>query len=274
MKTSVILITFNRAHLLKRSLACYLLGAEKTGFKDFEIIVVDDDSTDDTGDLCYDWMSSLDIKYIKIRKPEGVGWRDCGVNLNLGIRAAKGEVILLTHPEVMPGNETLWRATYATRDGLYVCAKPYYLTVDQQATIDTVPWNTEGVLAVRKLPDFYTYDQAAEFRGNPDYVHKNIERTGNWESWVFGGLSRNTWKAIGGMRETQSWGAVDIEFLARRNALGIANKTLMEKDTLCIHQNHDLPGVDILTPRIEQVWRDELDSMFRERQNVICNNLW
>src|SRR5258705_468689 len=103
MRVSIIMATFNRAHLLARSLMCY----EKQTHKDFEIIVVDDSSDDVTADYC--WVAAkrgLDLKYVRLYKRPEVGWRDGASIINFALRAADGELIIQTHPEVMPGFES------------------------------------------------------------------------------------------------------------------------------------------------------------------------
>jgi GT2 family glycosyltransferase len=88
MFASVILCTYNRVHLLERvlrSLACQTVTSEQ-----FEIIVVDDGSTDGTAALCERAGRDLpNMKYIAMAK--NLGLAAAG---NRGIRSARGEVLL------------------------------------------------------------------------------------------------------------------------------------------------------------------------------------
>jgi hypothetical protein len=52
-----------------------------------------------------------------------------------------------------------------------------------------------------------------------------------------------------GMTEFDTWGSIDMDFLYRRYLLNIPTDTLMDPSTICIHQNHDNPNIDIITPR-------------------------
>jgi len=66
MRFSVVLPTYNRAHLLERSVRSVL----NQSFSDFELIIVDDNSTDDTED----YINSIDdsrIIYIRHNKNKG-----------------------------------------------------------------------------------------------------------------------------------------------------------------------------------------------------------
>lgn len=268
---SVVLATYNRAHLLYRSLECY--ARQDFNKDEFELVIIDDSSEDDTQGLVYDFCHDHDMKYVILTPgPKRESWRDCGAILNHGIRAASGDYILLTHPEVMVGRRSVsecfkqlhnfeqTRKVYSNVMGVYACCKPYYLSPRDQEGIDTVNWLEEGPLAVKKIIGFYD-DQP----GNPDYSPKAIEQVGgpnakhsHWLSWVFGGCSRETWKRMGGMLETGKWGSVDVAFVHRRKTLGIINHTCIADDTLCCHQNHDATGVNVPTPRIEDEWKREL----------------
>jgi len=272
---SIIFATYQRAHLLSRSLFTY----ERQDFDNdrLELVCIDDHSTDGTRDLVMDWSRRTGIKAVVLTpSPKPEAWRDCGAILNSGIRASSGEHLILTHPEVMCGKrsvaacvEQLREYEYyklARRDepvppiGLYACCTPYYLSPRDQERIDTVDWRGKGAAAVTDIADFYDEGPG----GNPDYRHNVTEKVGTpkfrvpaWESWVFGGHSRESWKRLGGFLETIRWGSCDIAWMHRRRTLGIPNHTCTGPDVMVCHQNHDLPG-DVKTPRDMEAWIAEL----------------
>lgn len=267
---SVVLATYQRAHLLRRSLECY--RNQRFDKTQFELVVIDDHSTDNTKDLVTDWSqkTGIAVTYL-LPSPKNRGWRDCGAVLNYGIRASQGKHIILTHPEVMPGRFSVMHCYNALEDAeskrnirtdlgyVYACCPIYYLTQQNQDKLDTVPWAEYGNLAVRKLPEFYV-----KTGGHPDYEHDVTDQIGSpgfhipqWESWVFGGCSRETWGMLGGMLVSQEWGSVDVGWLARRRTLGITTETTRDPEAICCHQNHDGPS-DTPTPRIEAPWVQEL----------------
>ena len=243
---SVVAASYQRGHYLDRSLHAY--ANQQLGVPS-EFVLVDDGSTDDTFEVVSKWSKHIDITYIKLWKQEGL-WRDCSSVINKGIRCARGEVVIGTHPEVMPGRKSLQALWDARQERTYLCAKVYYLTPGDQELLDTVPWRTEGALAVRQLPGFYD-EPSAEHRRHADYAHNATDRHTNWESWVFGGFTRSTWRWFGGLTEYQTWGSVDVDFLARRRALGMPTFTALDPETIVVHQNHDVPGrpTDVQTPR-------------------------
>lgn len=254
---SVIMATYNRSHLLWRSLACYSMSMKE--FSDFEIIVLDDGSTDSTRYPCKDYSAKLDIKYVLYPRPSNVEWRDGASIINFGLRAASGNLIIQTHPEVMPGLKSikaLWEASKkAETEGVdvkrYFACRPYYLNIVQQMEIDTVQWNIKGPIAVRDFPNFYGQSKSPTFDGHPDYTPESIETIPNWESFVFGGMTRRGWRAIGGIPACEEWGSVDLSFHGVRIAEGIRTVTMPPDldEAYCVHQNHDDPKKNVVTPR-------------------------
>ena len=80
---SIIIPTYNRADLISKSINSVL----NQTFKDFEIVIVDDGSTDDTENIIEGFNDSR-IKYIKNEKNIGAA-----AARNIGIKAARGKYI-------------------------------------------------------------------------------------------------------------------------------------------------------------------------------------
>lgn len=80
---SVIIPTYNRAHLIEKSIESILCQT----YKDIEIIIVDDGSTDNTAEVIKK-LDSEKIKYISLEKNHGA----CFAR-NIGIKNASGQYI-------------------------------------------------------------------------------------------------------------------------------------------------------------------------------------
>ena len=239
--TVVVLGTYNRGHLLQRSLQLY---AKQDPMM---LVVIDDGSTDDTEDICR-YHSTL-IHYIKLTDKEPGEWRDSASFLNLGIRYALHQLeakhIFITHPEVIPG---LWTIRYAVEcakdNNTWVSCKPWYLGHEEQAVLDNYDWKNNPHL-ITTIPGFYGKSELTGYFGFKDYLPENIEKIDTWHSWLFGGGSREFWLRFGGLNPTKTWGSVDMDLMNRRNAGNINTVTPNYKLSMVVHQNHD----DLGTPK-------------------------
>jgi len=84
-KISVIIPTYNRAHLIRRAIKSVL----NQTYQDFEIIVVDDGSTDNTEEIIEEFQKyDKRIRYIQHKKNEGEA-----AARNTGIKIARGKFI-------------------------------------------------------------------------------------------------------------------------------------------------------------------------------------
>jgi len=271
---AVVMGTYNRAHLLVRSLTAYTYQTVRP--EDFVLIIFDDGSNDFTRELCTKFSKQLNIDYIRLEKEPGT-WRDSAAYLNAGIAKAlhvyQSKYIFITHPEIIPGKDVL-RVGSEILDSnipIRVNFKGYYLTPGQQQALDTVRWEDDTV-AVRSLPEFY--DESKRHHGHPDYRADAIDRTKIWFSWIFGGFSAEGWKRFGGVFESPTWGAVDVEMLERCRTLGIPTFTPGQDSCYVIHQNHDLPS-DVQTPRDENAWKAALNGKTLEpRPALISRQRW
>ncbi|MBN2884518.1 glycosyltransferase [Patescibacteria group bacterium] len=68
VKISVIIVTYNRANLLAAAIDSVLAQT----FRDFELFVVDDCSTDNTGELMKKYLIDERVKYFKIPKQKSI----------------------------------------------------------------------------------------------------------------------------------------------------------------------------------------------------------
>jgi glycosyltransferase involved in cell wall biosynthesis len=89
---SAVVNTYNRADLLPRALASVL--AQRATFPDFEVIVVDDASTDSTADVIREWAGRFDgagIPFRAFRLGENSGYQ--AVPKNRAIEFARGDFV-------------------------------------------------------------------------------------------------------------------------------------------------------------------------------------
>jgi len=83
---SIVMATYNRAYCIEKAINSVL----NQSFKDWELIIVDDGSSDNTEEVVKKYLADKRIKYIKLSKNSGVN-----VARNRAIKEAKGEYLLI-----------------------------------------------------------------------------------------------------------------------------------------------------------------------------------
>src|SRR5208282_2446977 len=88
---SVVMTTFNRPFLLRETLA----SINRQGIRNLEVIVVDDGNDNKTQEIC----KQFNATYIKVNRPKPATYCNPARPINIGIKHAKGNVILLQNAE-------------------------------------------------------------------------------------------------------------------------------------------------------------------------------
>ena len=116
---SIIILNYNAGNLL---LEC-IESVSKTNYDNFEIIVVDNASKDDSVNQCKEKFQEIQI----IENEKNLGY--CEGN-NIGIRNAKGEFVVILNPDTMVDGNWLKELINGYKkfgDGMY---QPRFLTTD------------------------------------------------------------------------------------------------------------------------------------------------
>jgi hypothetical protein len=234
------------------------------------VVVLDDGSTDDTLQVCKIYSNNIDVFYFKLTDKQPGVWRDSAAFLNMGIsfaiHALGAERVIPTHPEIVPGIYT-FDAINAAQEGIdFVMFRGYYLPVELQLRYEdwffllmddrskggTADWSIQRFKAI--CPDFYDYGDS-----NHDFHPNNLEADNRpFDSWIFCSATTDTWKRFKGMPESSNWGTVDMAFMKQRYTFGFTTATPNEVDTWVLHENHDDPKYNVLTPRVAEVWVEDM----------------
>lgn len=98
-RVSVILPTYNRAGIISKCIDSVLLQS----YNDWELIICDDCSTDNTEDVCRQYSAKMpNIQYVKSRVRNGLPR-----NRNIGLRRAKGELVFFIEDDLVLEDDCL-----------------------------------------------------------------------------------------------------------------------------------------------------------------------
>lgn len=143
---SVIICTYNRASSLADTLQS--LEKQSYGYNKWELIVVDNNSNDDTKEIISQYSGKLPNLTYKFEPQQGLSNAR-----NLGINSAQGEIIVFTDDDVLPGID--WLALIQSNMDKYNCdACGGYIAPKWEAP--PPPWLTEifyGFLAIKTDPN-------------------------------------------------------------------------------------------------------------------------
>ena len=95
MKISVVIPNYNGRHLLEKNLPAVIKACQKWREKGWEVIVVDDASTDNSVDF-------LEKNYLQVKIVRHAKNQRFAAACNSGVKAAKGEVVVLLNNDVAP----------------------------------------------------------------------------------------------------------------------------------------------------------------------------
>ena len=134
MKVSILIPTFNRGYILGAAIK----SALGQTFRDFEIVVVDDGSTDHTADTVQELSNPL-VRYIRHEKNRG-----CSAAYNTAISAARGEYLAFLD------SDDLWMPSYLERQVSFLAKDPGVGAVFSDLEIVNGPTTIPSLISLMK----------------------------------------------------------------------------------------------------------------------------
>jgi glycosyltransferase involved in cell wall biosynthesis len=200
---------------------------------DFELIIVDDASRNDIKDLCFKSHKKMDIQFQYIR----IDSSRCDVPIttflpiltnNVGIRKSRGNVVVITGPETLQGEENLSVAsTMANKNkcGYGLCFKS----------------NVEFVSELDKNWDRYKNKHITDLIKMKGAAVSCLTRPPHPPAyWYIMAVAKKHIEKIGGVDEAFATGycAEDDDFANRMHMAGI--RPVFEHRIMGIHQDHSI----------------------------------
>ena len=241
IKISIIIPTYNRSELLFLTLES--LKRQSITRLEFEVVIIDHGSTDQTRNIVDKFMFDLQIRYLFVERIIF----SISVPKNLGWRSAVGEIIcFLDSGMVVPRDfleshikfHIIQKMVGKTAVGLGLCYGQYREDSD---------WLPTDLELTQPLPDYWITDVSIQ---DPRYF---IDMVTMEEKWVYcwgGNISvpRQLLQKSGGFAEELSgWGFEDLELGYRFSQLGV--EFLVVEGGWSVHLPHPR---DAMAERIKQ----------------------
>lgn len=209
---SVVIPNYNGGDLIKKNLPKVISSLENY---DFEIIIVDDGSSDNSASVIEDFKSEhKSLHLIKNEKNKGFS-----PTINKGINSAKGEHIILLNNDVYPKNDFLKSALKDLADD----------------NVFAVGFKDESIEDGKIVPRGRGVGEWR--RGFLMHAAGSLDKKNNlWASGGSSAFNKTVWDKLGGLNEIYApfyWEDIDISY----RALKAGYKVLFEKDSIVIHEH-------------------------------------
>ena len=212
MKVSLVIPNFNGRHLLEKNLPSVIAATQ--GLGETEIIVVDDGSTDDSVEFLKD--SFPQVKVLAKEKNEGFSSA-----VNLGVKNAKGEIIVLLNTDIVPSKDFLSFL-------LPHFADPEIFAV---GCLDESVEKGKIVLRGRGIGWWQ--------RGFLVHQRGEVQKTNTlWVSGGSGAFRKSLWEKLGGLDEIYNpfyWEDIDLSYRVQKSGF----KILFEPKSKVIHKHEE-----------------------------------
>jgi glycosyltransferase involved in cell wall biosynthesis len=238
MKISVIVSTYNKRDWLEK----VLCGYTKQDHRDFELIIADDGSTEDTREVILGFARGCDFPIRHIWHPDQGYQRS--IILNAAILASRGEYLIFSDGDCIPRSDFVRAHKELATPGRFLSGGSVYLSlrVSEAITLEDVEsgrfadagWLAEqgqtlGRHRLRLVPRDWKADLLdALTTTNPTW---NLNNASTWRESVF---------AANGMETEMQYGGADRALGSRLENLGLRGKRARFRAVL-LHLDHDRP---------------------------------
>lgn len=235
MKVSVIISTYNNPKWLEK----VLCGLSFQEYKDFEVLIADDGSKEDTKTLVEECRKkySLDIKHVW---HEDLGFRKTAI-LNKAVKQSTGDYIIFTDGDCIPRRDFIKTHVDNSEKGYFLSGGAFRLPMNvseliseddiKKAKAFDIKWLKQaGVPCSFKLSKLLK-SKCLTFLLNAMTPTKATWNGGNASTW------REYLVELNGFNEDMHYGAEDREFGSRLKNFNIKSKQI-RYSAICIHLEH------------------------------------
>lgn len=231
MHVSLILSTYNRARYLELS----LLGYMRQTHKDFEVIVVDDGSTDGTDKVIerYKTRASFPIKHLW---QENRGFRKARI-LNEGIKASRYDYVVFSDGDCIPKADFISAHVSNSGENYILGGGHVRLPKDYSDAL------TPGAVSNGAFEEYLTPDVMAGLRWkqrkNIFYMLVGKKRRPKFLGLNFSVPKKALYEVNGFDENYEGWGQEDSDLRERLKRLGLKPKSILTR-AIVFHLYHEL----------------------------------
>jgi glycosyltransferase involved in cell wall biosynthesis len=238
MDLSVILSTYNKVEWLEK----VLWGYAQQDFRNFELVIADDGSREDTKDLILGFARESDFPIRHIWHPDE-GYRR-SIILNAAILASTGEYLVFSDGDCIPRRDFVRAHLEMAEPRRFLSGGSVYLSmeVSEAIAVDDVVsgrfadpgWlRREGQKLGRHRLRLVSGDWRATFLDHITTTNAtwNLNNASTWREWIF---------AVNGMEAEMQYGGADRALGSRLENLGLRGKPARFRAVL-LHLDHDRP---------------------------------
>jgi GT2 family glycosyltransferase len=259
---SIITGYYNRKDLFYET----LLSITRSEYKDFELIAVDDGSS--TEQRLEDLVEEFPfLKIIRLEKEDKWYLNSC-IPLNIGMKQAKGDIIVLQNPECLHVHDVLTYLSENINDSNYISMSAYGI----------------GRRATKLLSEYRKGYMVDFFKSFPQQPYVGWESVGWYNHSIYrpvayhfcSAMSRNSMAKLNGFDERFALGVAydDDELIVRIRRLGLTLK--IEDKLSVIHQYHEsvweLPNINELHAMNKKLLINVIENETGYRANT--TDLW
>lgn len=257
---SVILSTYNMPKWLEK----VLWGYENQLFKNFEIVIADDGSGEETRKLIERFQAESSLKISHVWHEDN-GFQKCKI-LNKALLKTKYDYVLFSDGDCIPRNDFLKVHAQYAEEGYFLSGGYFKLPMNISEKITKEDIQSGRAFELHWLKNNGLKGSIKNWKiSSSGWVEKMLNKaTPTNASW--NGHNSSGWKKhmleINGFNEDMAYGGEDREFGERLFNLGIRSKQI-RYSAICIHLDHARGYVD------EAAWQKNYEIREATKKNKV-----